>query len=67
MRLTLLDIVGEIADMKETDCKNTMAIAVLIELLIEKGYFTRQEFAQKASQLENDTLAEILLLRKLQR
>jgi len=63
----MLDIVGQIADMKEVDCKNTMAIAVLIELLIEKGYFTRQEFAHKASQLENDTMAEILLMRKFGR
>ncbi|MGI6091555.1 MAG: hypothetical protein GX348_00355 [Veillonellaceae bacterium] len=67
MKLDMLDIVGQIADMKEVDCKNTMAIAVLIELLIEKGYFTRQEFAHKASQLENDTMAEILLMRKFGR
>ena len=67
MKLDILDIVGQIADMKEVDCKNTMAIAVLIELLIEIGYFTRQEFAHKASQLENDTMAEILLMRKFGR
>ncbi|MDD4601529.1 MAG: hypothetical protein PHQ46_10825 [Negativicutes bacterium] len=67
MRLNMLDLVGQLADMKEVDCKNTMAIAVLIELLIDKGYFTRQEFTKKASQLENDTLAEILLMRKLRR
>lgn len=67
MKLDMLDVVGQIADMKEVDCKNTMAIAVLIELLIDKGYFTRQEFAHKASQLENDTMAEILLMRKFGR
>lgn len=67
MQLNMLDLVGQLADMKEVDCKNTMAIAVLIELLIDKGYFTRQEFTKKASQLENDTLAEILLMRKLRR
>lgn len=67
MKLDILDIVGQIADMKEVDCKNTMAIAVLIELLIEKGYFTHQEFAHKANQLENDTMAEILLMRKFGR
>ncbi|MPL67841.1 hypothetical protein SDC9_13544 [bioreactor metagenome] len=67
MQLNMLDLVGQLADMKEIDCKNTMAIAVLIELLIDKGYFTRQEFTKKASQLENDTLAEILLMRKLRR
>lgn len=65
MKLNMLDIVGQIADMKETDYKNTMALSVLIELLIEKGYFTRQEFAQKANQLEHDTMAEILLKRRL--
>lgn len=67
MNLTILDIFGQIADMKEVDCKNTMAIAVLIDLLIEKGYFTRQEFAAKAEQLGNETLTEILLRRKLGR
>lgn len=67
MNLNILDIFSQIADMKDVDCKNTMAIAVLIELLIEKGYFTRQEFAAKAEQLENDTLTEILLRRKLGR
>lgn len=65
--MNMLDIIGQIADMKETDCKNTMAIAALIELLIEKGYFTKQEFAQKSAQLESETMAEILLMRKLNR
>lgn len=62
-----LDIIGQLADLKEADYKNTLAIAVLIDLLIEKGVFTRREFAQKARRLENETLAEIALMRRMKR
>lgn len=59
-----LEIVGQIADLKDTDYKNTLALSVLIELLIEKGVFTRQEFALKARELEQASLAEIILSRR---
>lgn len=59
-----LEIVGQIADLKDTDYKNTLALSVLIELLIEKGVFTRQEFARKARELEQASLAEIILSRR---
>ncbi len=59
-----LEIVGQIADLKDTDYKNTLALSVLIELLIEKGLFTRQEFALKARDLEQASLAEIILSRR---
>jgi len=59
-----LEILGQIADLKDTDYKNTLALSVLIELLIEKGVFTRQEFALKARELEQASLAEIILSRR---
>ncbi|MDF2840879.1 MAG: hypothetical protein K0Q99_1651 [Clostridia bacterium] len=57
--MTKLDIVGQIADMKEIDYKNTLAIASIIEVLIDKGILNRNDIALKALQLENITLDEI--------
>ena len=62
--MDILDIAGQLADLKAIDSKNTLAIAVLIELLIDKGLFTRQEFAQKAHELESASLAEIIMKRR---
>lgn len=57
--MTKLDIVGQIADLKEIDYKNTLAIASIIELLIDKGIINRNDIALKAMQLENMTLDEV--------
>ncbi len=57
--MTTLDIVGQIADLKEIDYKNTLAIASIIELLIDKGIINRNDIALKAMKLENMTLDEI--------
>ena len=64
MSLNMLDIAGQLADMKDVDYKNTLAAAVLVELLIDKGVFTRQEFAAKGRELEQATLAEIIASRR---
>ena len=65
MGLSAIDIIGQIADLKNADYKNTLAIAVLIELLIDNGLFTRQEFARKAAEMEGSCLAEIALSRRI--
>ena len=62
--MDFLNIAGQLADLKSIDSKNTLAIAVLIDLLIDKGIFTRQEFAQKAQELESASLAEIIMKRR---
>lgn len=62
-----IDLFGQLADMKNVDYKNTLAISVLIELLIEKGLFTRQDFACKAAEMEGSCLAEIALARRLKK
>ncbi|SEO70130.1 hypothetical protein [Propionispora vibrioides] len=61
-----LEMIGQLADLKEIDYKNTLSISVLLELLIEKNLITRQDFAQKARELEAATLAEIILSRRSQ-
>lgn len=57
--MTNLEIVGQIADLKEIDYKNTLAIASIVELLIDKGIINRNDIALKAMQLERMTLDEI--------
>lgn len=57
--MTNLEIVGQIAELKEIDYKNTLAIASIIELLIDKGIINRNDIALKALQLEKMTLDEI--------
>ena len=64
MNINSIEMVGQIADLKEVDYKNTLAVATLIELLIEKGIITRSEFSQKARELELATEAEITLMRR---
>ena len=65
MTMSVLEIAGQIADLKDTDYRNTLAAAVLVELLIEKGVFTHEEFALKARALEQATLAEIVASRRM--
>lgn len=60
MKSNMVDIIGQLADLKDTDYKNTLAISTLLELLIEKNVFTREEFSHKAGILEKITLKEII-------
>lgn len=64
MQTGKLEIMGQIADLKDVDYRNTLAISVLIELLIEQGLFTRQQFTEKAQELENQSWAEVLRTRR---
>lgn len=57
--MTKLDMISQIADLKEIDYKNTLAITSIIELLIEKGILNRTEVAVKAQALEDQTILEI--------
>lgn len=58
-----VDIVGEIADLKEIDYKNTLAIVSIIELLIEKKILSRTDISKKAQFLDNLTVEQLKLLR----
>ncbi|AOY75432.1 hypothetical protein [Clostridium formicaceticum] len=58
-----VDLIGQISDMKNIDYRNTLAIATLVELLIEKNIITRQEFARKAQRLDDMSLEELKQLR----
>ncbi|AIF53628.1 hypothetical protein [Pelosinus sp. UFO1] len=67
MQANNINIIGQIADLKDTDYKNTLAISTLLELLIEKNFFNREEFAHKALELENATIREISTLRRVKK
>ena len=58
-----VNLVSQISDMKTIDYRNTLAVASLIELLIEKQIITRHEFARKAQDLDNMSLEDLKQLR----
>ncbi|HHW01810.1 MAG TPA: hypothetical protein GXX35_03160 [Thermoanaerobacterales bacterium] len=47
-----IDIIAEISDMKILDYRNTLALASLIEVLIEKGIIGKNDVAKKARELD---------------
>lgn len=59
-----IDIASQLGDMKEIDYRNTLAIASIIELLIDKGILERNEIARKAKLLDEMTAEEIAYIRR---
>ncbi|MFD0621370.1 MULTISPECIES: hypothetical protein [Paenibacillus] len=47
-----VNLVAKLADLKEEHYRNTLALCTLIELLVDKGLFTREEIAAKANELD---------------
>jgi len=58
-----VDIIGEIADLKDIDYKNTLAIVSIIELLIEKNIISRTDMAKKAHFLDSLTAEQLKILK----
>ncbi|HHY14064.1 MAG TPA: hypothetical protein GX526_05425 [Thermoanaerobacterales bacterium] len=48
-----IDLIALLGDLKEVDYKNTLAIASIIEVLIDKGIISKRDIALKARELEN--------------
>lgn len=61
--MNTIDVFGEIADLKEIDYKNTLAIVSIIELLIEKKIITRKDLTKKAQFLDGLTLEQLKILK----
>lgn len=57
-----VDIINEIADLKEVEYKNTLALVSVIELLIEKKIITRRDISKKADFLDNLTIEQLKVL-----
>jgi hypothetical protein len=53
-----VDVIAQLADLKEVDYKNTLVLTALVELLVEKGILDRKEVIQKARQLNADLSLE---------
>lgn len=47
-----IDLYATLADMKDVDYKNMLAITALIDLLVEKGIITRSELSERAQRLD---------------
>jgi len=52
-----IDVLSQIANLKELDYKNTLMIVGLIELLIEKGLINKSQLIKKINSL--DTFAKL--------
>ncbi len=57
--LAEVDIIAQLADLKEVDYKNTLVVTALVELLVEKGILERKDVIQKARQLDVDLSIEL--------
>lgn len=53
-----VDVIAQLADLKEVDYKNTLVLTALVELLVEKGILDRKDVIQKARQLDADISLE---------
>ena len=62
-QLNSLAVFSQIADLKETDYKTTLAITALIELLINKNIITPQELRSTATDLEHEAETQLSLLK----
>ncbi len=49
-----IEFLSQVADLKEIDYKNTLAIVSLIELLIDKGIITKDDLFKKSHQLDQE-------------
>ncbi len=49
----LMHIYATIGDLKEIDYRNTLAIATIIKVLVDKGIISEEEFRLKATLLDH--------------
>ena len=59
-----LDILSQLSDMKEIDYRNTLAIASIIEILVDRGIIDRHDIAIKARELDSMPVEEMRTLKK---
>lgn len=58
-----LDILAQLSDMKDVDYRNTLALASIIEVLVDKGIINRVDIAKKAQELDSMSIEEIKMRR----
>ncbi|WP_055106400.1 hypothetical protein [Paenibacillus ihumii] len=48
-----VNILAKLADLKEDQYRQLLALGAMMELLVEKGVLSREEIAQKTSELDH--------------
>jgi len=56
-----LDLASQMADMKDDQYRQLLALSTLIEILVEKGVLTPDEIREKASLMEAELDRQLLL------
>ncbi len=59
LRDQIKDLRDQIKDLRDIDYRNTLAIATLVEILVENGFISYHSFAKKAEKLDNMSLEEL--------
>ncbi|MCI3924755.1 hypothetical protein MO973_31555 [Paenibacillus sp. TRM 82003] len=52
-----VQLMAQIADLKESNYRNTLALSALLELLVEKGILAPADFHGKAASMEQEDKA----------
>lgn len=47
-----VNLIAKLADLQEVEYHNTLVLHAVIELLVAKGFFTREELADKMTELD---------------
>jgi len=50
--LEQIEMIGQLADLKEQQYQNGLILSAILDLLLEKAILTRQDIAAKAEELE---------------
>lgn len=54
-----IDLLAQLSDLKEIDYRNTLAIASIIEILIEKKIIAKDDVVKKSQELDSLTIKEV--------
>ncbi|MGO1369219.1 MAG: hypothetical protein ACTHVE_04095 [Senegalia sp. (in: firmicutes)] len=54
-----IDLYSKLSDLKKVDYNNTLAIASIIEILVDKGIVNRNDIFKKSRILDTMTIDEI--------
>ncbi|MBS4534010.1 hypothetical protein GOQ29_00055 [Clostridium sp. D2Q-14] len=58
-----IDVYSKISELKDVDYRNTLAIASIVEVLVEKGIIERNDIAKKSHLLDSMSLEELKMMR----
>lgn len=58
-----IDVYSKISELKDVDYRNTLAIASIVEVLVDKGIIERNDIAKKSRLLDSMSLEELKMMR----